>query len=98
MILSEELKFRLNSVEVKFNIRRSMKKPREMEVVSAMEVVAENNLRVPIEERIAIEIIAALLMNFDADFRSDYGETVNALQGIEEHSYALKKLDFDLKI
>lgn len=69
-----------------------------MEVASAMEVVAEDNLRVPIEERIAVQIIAALLMNFDADFRSYQGETVNALQGIEEHYYVPKKLDLDLKI
>lgn len=49
-----------------------------------MEVVTKDDLRVPIEERIVVETLAAVLMNFDADFRSDYGETVNALQDLNE--------------
>ena len=36
-------------------------------------------------------------MNFDTDCRSDYGETVNALQSIGAHSYALKKVDMGMK-
>ena len=50
-----------------------------------------------IKERLAVETLAAVLMNFDADFRSDYVETMNALQGMGAHSYAPKKLDLDLK-
>ncbi|KAK4709886.1 hypothetical protein R3W88_004399 [Solanum pinnatisectum] len=50
-----------------------------MNVVSAIEVVADKDMRVPIEERMPVETLAAKLMNFDADFRSDYVETVNAL-------------------
>lgn len=45
-----ELKYRLNSEEVKFNIGRLMKQSREMKVVSLMEVVTEDDLRVPIED------------------------------------------------
>ncbi|XP_049368160.1 uncharacterized protein LOC125833044 [Solanum verrucosum] len=92
-----ELKFTLNKKEVKFNICRSMKQPYDMNVISAIEVVTEEDMRVPIKERIVVEILAAVLMNFDADFRFDYVETVNALQGMGAHSYALKKLDLDLK-
>uniref|UniRef100_M1DJR3 Integrase core domain containing protein n=1 Tax=Solanum tuberosum TaxID=4113 RepID=M1DJR3_SOLTU len=44
------------------------------------EVVADEDMRVPIEERMVVETLAAMLMNFDADFWSDYIETVNALQ------------------
>ncbi|KAK4718859.1 hypothetical protein R3W88_017197 [Solanum pinnatisectum] len=92
-----ELKFRLNKDEVKFNIYRSIKQPNDMNVVSAIEVVADEEMRVPIEEKMAVETLAAVLMNFDVDFRYDYVETVNALQGMEAHSYAPKKLDMDLK-
>ncbi|XP_015158401.1 uncharacterized protein [Solanum tuberosum] len=92
-----ELKFRLNKDEVKFNIFRSMKQPNDMNVVSAIEVVADEDMRVPIEERMVVETLAAMLMNFDADFWSDYIETVNALQGMGAHSYAPKKLGLDLK-
>ncbi|XP_049406179.1 uncharacterized protein LOC125869784 [Solanum stenotomum] len=43
--------------------------------VSAIEVVTDEEMRVPIEERMAVETLAAVLMNFEADFRSDYVET-----------------------
>ncbi|KAK4713595.1 hypothetical protein R3W88_019502 [Solanum pinnatisectum] len=92
-----ELKFRLNKDEVKFNICRSMKQSHDMNVVSLIEVVNEEGMRVPIDARMAVETLAAVLMNFDADFWSDYIETVNALQGMGAHSYAPKKLDLDLK-
>ncbi|XP_015170077.1 uncharacterized protein [Solanum tuberosum] len=92
-----ELKFKINKDEVKFNICRSMKQPNDMNVVSAIEVVADEEMRVPIEERMAVETLAAVLMNFDVDFKFDYVETVNALQGIGSQSYAPKKLDLDLK-
>lgn len=93
-----DLKFRLNLEEVKFNICRSMKKPREMEVVSAIKVVTDDGLRAPIKERIDVETLVIVLMNFDVDLRSDYVETINVVQVIGAHSYAPKKLNFDFKI
>ncbi|XP_049382699.1 uncharacterized protein LOC125847034 [Solanum stenotomum] len=92
-----ELKFRLNKDEVKFNICMSMKQPNDMNVVSAIEMVVDEDIRVPIEERMTVETLVAVLMNFDVDFQSDYIETVNALQRIGAHSYAPKKLDLDLQ-
>ncbi|KAK4726836.1 hypothetical protein R3W88_031753 [Solanum pinnatisectum] len=92
-----ELQFRLNKDEVKFNICRSMKQPNDMNVVSAIEVVADEDMMVSIEERMDVETLAVVLMNFDADFQSNYIEIVNALQGMGAHSYAPKKLDLDLK-
>ncbi|KAK4721305.1 hypothetical protein R3W88_011538 [Solanum pinnatisectum] len=90
------VKFKLKKEEVKLNICRSMKKPHDMNVVSAIAVFDEEEMGATIEERMSIETLAAL-MNFEADFRSDYVETVNALQGMGAHSYAPKKLDLDLK-
>ncbi|XP_049356997.1 uncharacterized protein LOC125821622 [Solanum verrucosum] len=92
-----ELRFRLNKDEVKFNSCRSMKQPNDMNMVSAMEVVDDEDMRVPIKERMAVETLATVLMNFDAGFHSDYIESINVLQGMGAHSYALKKLDLDLK-
>ncbi|KAK4715890.1 hypothetical protein R3W88_014228 [Solanum pinnatisectum] len=74
-----------------------MKQPHDMNVVSTIEVVSDEEIRVPIEERMVVETLAAVLMNFEDDFRSDYIEIVNALQGMGTHSYAPKKLDLDLK-
>lgn len=36
-------------------------------------------------------------MNFQADFWSDYVETMNDLHDMRAHSYASKLLDLDLK-
>ena len=74
-----------------------MKQPQEMEVISVIEVVTNDDLRPPIKERIVVEILVVMLMNFDVDFLSDYVEIVNDLQGMGVHSYAPKKLDLDLK-
>ncbi|XP_049352076.1 uncharacterized protein LOC125816504 [Solanum verrucosum] len=74
-----ELKFGLNKEKVKFNICKSMKQPRDMNVVSAIAVFDEEEIGETIEERMAVETLVAVLMNFEV-FRFDYVETVNALR------------------
>ncbi|KAK4715892.1 hypothetical protein R3W88_014230 [Solanum pinnatisectum] len=74
-----------------------MKQPHAMNVVSVIAVFDEEEIGETIEERMTVETLVAMMMNFEADFRSDYVETANALQGMGAHSYALKKLDLDLK-
>ncbi|XP_049382868.1 uncharacterized protein LOC125847253 [Solanum stenotomum] len=76
---SGELKFRLNKEEVKFKIYRSMKQLHDMNVVSAIEAFDEEEMGTTIEERLTVETLVAVLMNFEADFRTNYVETVNAL-------------------
>ncbi|XP_015055037.1 uncharacterized protein LOC107001557 [Solanum pennellii] len=49
------------------------------------------------EKMIVVETLSAVLINFDADFQFDYGETVNDLEGMGAHYYAPKKIDLDLK-
>ncbi|XP_049342886.1 uncharacterized protein LOC125807201 [Solanum verrucosum] len=77
-----ELKFRLNKEEVKFNICKSMKQPHDMNVVSSIEVIDEKEMRATIEERLAVETLAVVLMNFEVDFWTNYVETINALRGM----------------
>lgn len=74
-----------------------MKQPQDMNVVSAIEALDEGEMRATIAERLAVKTLAAVLMNFQADYGTDYAETVNALQGMGAHFYAPKKLDLDLK-
>jgi len=92
-----ELKFRLNKEVVKFNIYRSMNQPHDMNVVSTKEVFDEEEMGATIEERLAVETFASVVMNYEANFRSDYVETMNTLKGMGAHSYPPKKLDLDLK-
>uniref|UniRef100_M1DN90 Integrase core domain containing protein n=1 Tax=Solanum tuberosum TaxID=4113 RepID=M1DN90_SOLTU len=52
------------------------------------EAFDEEEMGATIEERLVVETLAALLMNFEADFQTDYVETINALQGMGAHFYA----------
>uniref|UniRef100_M1DVV2 Integrase core domain containing protein n=1 Tax=Solanum tuberosum TaxID=4113 RepID=M1DVV2_SOLTU len=72
---------------------RSMKQPHDMNVVSAIEPFHKEEMGATIEERLAIETLAAVLMNFVGDFQTDYVETVNVLQGMGAHSYSPKKIE-----
>lgn len=77
-----ELKFRMNKDEVKINICRSMKQTNDISMVLAIEVVSDENMRVLIKERMAVETLVVVLINFDANFQCDYVETVNSLKGM----------------
>ncbi|KAG5615365.1 hypothetical protein H5410_015189 [Solanum commersonii] len=57
-----------------------MKQSNDMNVVSPIEVVVDRDMRAPIEERMAVETLATVLMNFDDDFRSNYVETQTQVQ------------------
>ena len=48
-------------------------------MVSEIEVVTNNDLRAPIEDRMVVKTSVVVLMNFDVYFLSDYVETINAL-------------------
>lgn len=74
-----------------------MKQPHDINVVSAIPVFGEQEMRVSIEERIVVETLDEVLMNFEAHFSSDYVETINVLQGMGAYSYTQKKLDLDLR-
>ncbi|KAK4733890.1 hypothetical protein R3W88_008151 [Solanum pinnatisectum] len=74
-----------------------MKQAHDMNVVSMIEVFYEEEMGATIVKKLSIETLAEILMNFKADFQSDYVESMNALQGMGAHSYAPNKLDLDLK-
>lgn len=51
---------------------------------------------VPVEERLATEALAAVIINFDIDGIEEYKELVGGLYG-DGYKFAPKKLDLDLK-
>lgn len=79
---SGELKFRLKSDNVKFNVFQLMKQPRDMSDVSISDVAVEEVIETSIKQRFIIETLAAVIMLFDDEFREYYVETINALQGM----------------
>ncbi|TMX05726.1 hypothetical protein EJD97_004320 [Solanum chilense] len=74
-----EHKFRLNKEEVKFNVCQSMKQPRDMSVVSVIDVAEEEVVEVYVEERFTVETLAEVIMNFDGECIKGMEEIINAL-------------------
>ncbi|XP_055806987.1 uncharacterized protein LOC129875768 [Solanum dulcamara] len=53
--------------------------------------------QIPIEERLGVEALASVIMNFDIDHTGEYDEIVCALNGLGTFNHAPKRLDLDLK-
>uniref|UniRef100_M1DCI6 Integrase core domain containing protein n=1 Tax=Solanum tuberosum TaxID=4113 RepID=M1DCI6_SOLTU len=74
-----QMKFRLNNEETTFNICRSMKQSGELQTISTITYRVESWTEVQIEERLGVEALAAVMMNFDSDGIEEYDELVAAL-------------------
>ncbi|XP_015160982.1 uncharacterized protein [Solanum tuberosum] len=62
----------------------SMKQPHDMNVVSAIKVFYKEEMGETIEERLAVETLAAVLMNFEANFRFEYGTGSSCDQSVDK--------------
>ena len=90
------MKFSLNNEEATFNICRSMKQNGELQTVSAITYRVESGSEVQIEERLGVEALAAVMMNFGSDGIDEYDELVAALDKCEYRSKP-KKYELDMK-
>ena len=90
------MKFRLNNEEVTFNIFRSMRKSGELQSVSTISYRVEESSEVQIEERLGVEALAAVIMNFDSDDIKEYGSLVATLDRGNVH-FKPKKFELDME-
>uniref|UniRef100_M1DYF7 Integrase core domain containing protein n=1 Tax=Solanum tuberosum TaxID=4113 RepID=M1DYF7_SOLTU len=90
------MKFRLNNEEATLNISRSMKQSCELKSVSMVTHIVESGSKVSIEERLGVDTLATVMMNFDSDGIEDYDELVAALDMFELRSKP-KRLELDIK-
>ena len=74
-----QMKFWLNNVEVTFNIYWSMRQRGELQSVFAISYKVGKSSETQIKERIGVETLAAVIMNFDNDCIEEYGSLVAAL-------------------
>ena len=74
-----KMKFLFSNEEVTFNIYRSMKQSGELQLVSAISYKVGKSSETQIEERIGVEALAAVIMNFQNDCIEEYGSLVAAL-------------------
>ena len=73
------MKFRLYNEEETFKICRSMKHSGEIQMVSVISYRVESTSEVQIEERLGVEALVAVIMNFESDGIEEYGSLVVAL-------------------
>ncbi|TMX05709.1 hypothetical protein EJD97_006917 [Solanum chilense] len=83
-----KMKFWLNNEEVTFIICRSMRQSDELQSVSAISYRVEESSEVQIKERLGVEALWALIMNFGSDGIEEYGLLAAALDRDE----AMKEL------
>ncbi|XP_069149626.1 uncharacterized protein [Solanum lycopersicum] len=74
-----QMKFRFNNEEVTFNICRFMRRSGEIQSVFSISYRVEKSFEVHIEERLGLEALVTLIMNFDSDCIEEYGSLVAAL-------------------
>ncbi|KAK4727138.1 hypothetical protein R3W88_032055 [Solanum pinnatisectum] len=91
-----QMKFRLNNEEITFNICRSMKQERDLKSVSMVNHIVEQDSVVSIEERLGVDALTMVMMNFDGDCIKDYDKLVVALDRFEFRSKP-KRLELDMK-
>ncbi|KAK4721455.1 hypothetical protein R3W88_011688 [Solanum pinnatisectum] len=91
-----QMKFRLNSEEGTFNICRSMKQESDLKSVSVVTHIMERGYDVSIEERLGVDALAVVMMNFEGDAIEDYEELVAILDRFEFRSKP-KKHELDMK-
>lgn len=54
-------------------------------------------MKVPIKERLSVDALTTVIMNFDDGDIDGYNEMISALVGMASYTNAPKKLDFHLK-
>ncbi|XP_015057528.1 uncharacterized protein LOC107003754 [Solanum pennellii] len=73
-----KMKLGLNNEKMTFNICRSMKQSGEIQSVSATNFRSKSGSEAQIEERLGVEALTTVIMNFAIDFIEDYDEFVAA--------------------
>lgn len=56
-----------------------MKQPKDVHVISMIDTIDEDALIVPIKERLGVEAVAVIIINFEGDDIDGYDEIVSAL-------------------
>ena len=90
------MNFRLNNEKTTFNISRSMKQSGELQTFSAITYRVESVPEVQIKERLGVEALEAVNINFDSDGIEEYDSLVGALERNEYRSKP-KKLELYMK-
>ncbi|PHT48675.1 hypothetical protein CQW23_12883 [Capsicum baccatum] len=92
-----ELLFQMNDEVIHFDLCKSMKQPKDLNVFSVADVHYEDEKALSVEKQLTVEPLSAALLNVEHEDDEDYEETMCDLTGLGSHSHAPKQLDLDLK-
>lgn len=87
--------FILGKYEVMFNVCQYEKINYDLRAVFVIEILYDAEPEVPLKERLGIDTLEAILMNFDVDTITRYEEIVKVL-GVSYASLYQTKLKLDL--
>ena len=73
-----------------------MRQKGEFQSVSAISYRVEESFKVEIEERLSVEALAEVIMNFDSDGIEEYGSLVATLDRRDVH-FKPKKFELDMQ-
>ena len=91
-----QMKFWLNNEKVNFNICRSMRQSGELQSVSAIAYNIGDTLETQIGERLGVEALAAVIMNFYRNCIEEYESLVESLDRGNVR-FKQKKYELDMK-
>ena len=91
-----QMKFWLNNEKVTFNICRSMTLSGELQSVFAISYNMGETSETQIEERLGVEALVAVIMNFDSNCIEEYESLVAALDRGDVR-FKPKKFELDMK-
>ncbi|KAK4724127.1 hypothetical protein R3W88_026906 [Solanum pinnatisectum] len=74
-----------------------MKHQSDLKVVHVVNFIVNEQSEVPIKERLGVEALAVVIVNFDGEKIEEYDELVVVLDGVECSRCIPKKMDLDLK-
>lgn len=77
----------VNNKYVKFNVYESIKLPRDMHVVSVIDIVNKGDLVASIEERLDIKALVIIIINLKGNGIDDYDDIVRSLEGRSSYTY-----------
>lgn len=81
-----QMKFWLNDEKLTFNICWSMNHESYLVIIPMVNHIIEQEPKVSIGERLGIEALTIMMINFDSDGIDDYDELVDTHEGIQFHN------------
>lgn len=83
---TDQMLFLLNSDKVTFNICQTIRKSKDMHMISKIDIIYEDEFVVLIKERLGVAALAVMLLDTGSDVIDEYDDMVSALIGMSSYT------------